>query len=215
MKRPSRFGKFYFMGRHAKAEKGEKLKKFRHGEIKEIILSSLGISVLLAGTFLVTPNFPIVFASLLKMIEEIKGLKIPKWKVKRVLRELEKKQLVELERKGYEVYVKVKEGSRVEILRYSLKELLALKKKKAWGGKWFLATFDVPEKERIKRYHLRKFLKEIGFYPYQQSVYVFPYECKKEIELVKKIVEGAKYLNYIVAESLERETELKTYYGLK
>jgi len=60
---------------------------------------------------------------------------------------------------------------------------------KKWDGKWFIVVFDVPEVERNKRNFLRKFLNEIGFFLYQQSVYVFPYECEEEIKLVKRIVE--------------------------
>ena len=41
------------------------------------------------------------------------------------------------------------------------------------------SNFDVPEEERNKRYYLKTFLKE-WFYQYQQSVYVFPYECEKK-----------------------------------
>lgn len=190
--------------------------KFDYGELKKIVLAALGIGLVLGGSVLVTPNFPIVLGTLLKAIEELRGIKIPRWKLRRVLKQLEKRQLIDLVRDKEEVFVKVKDKDNVEIVKYSIKELLDLKKrKKRWEGRWFLVVFDVPEKERIKRYFLRKFLKEIGFYPYQQSVYVFPHECKREIDLIKKIVEGGKYANYIIAESLEKEEFLKEYFNLK
>jgi CRISPR-associated endonuclease Cas2 len=77
-----------------------------------------------------------------------------------------------------------------------------------------MVVFDVPEIERKKRNYLRGFLREIGFYPYNQSVYVYPYECEKEIALIKKIVEGGKYISYIIAERLEKEDQLKIFFGL-
>lgn len=52
----------------------------------------------------------------------------------------------------------------------------------------------------------------MGFYRYQKSVYVFPYECEKEIALIKKIIEGAKYMKYIVADKIEDEEEIKKHY---
>lgn len=189
-------------------------KKFRPNELKQYILAALGISLVLGGSIFITPNFPIILGGILKIIEEFKGIKIPKEKAKRVLKQLEKKKLIHIERKGEEIFVTVKNKDDVSILKYSLRELLALKKKKKWQGKWFIVVFDVPEEERNKRNYLRSFLKEIGFYPYNQSVYVFPYECEKEIGLIKKIVEGGKYMSYIVAEKLERESQLKTYFGL-
>ncbi len=188
--------------------------KFKKGEIAKIILATLGIGVVLGGSVFISPNFPIVLGGLIKLVEEIKGIKLPKLKVKRTLEKLEKKKIIDLERKGDEIYVKVKDKWNVELIKYSIASLLDLKKKKEWSKKWFMVIFDVPEEERNKRDYLRRFLKEIGFYPYQQSVYVYPYECEKEVELLRKIVEGGKYLNYIIAEKIERENELKTFFNL-
>lgn len=197
-----------------KAKKEKKERKYKPNELKQYVLAALGIGVVLGGSVFFTPNFPIILGSILRIIEEIKGIKIPKKKIQRVLKQLEEKQLIQLERKGDEVFVMVKNKDDVSILKYSLREILNLKKKKDWKGKWFMVVFDVPEPERKKRNYLRGFLREIGFYPYNQSVYVFPYECEKEISLIKKIVEGGKYINYIIAEKLEHENQLKIHFHL-
>lgn len=196
--------------------KGDKIKgKFKSGQLKEIVLATIGVGVVLGGSVLITPNFPIVIGLFMKLIEEVKGVKLPRHKVNRVLRSLEEKEIIELEKKDNEVFVKIKDGYHVEIIKYSIKSLLEIKRKnQRWSGKWFLVVFDVPEEQRNKRNYLRRFLKEIGFYSYQQSVYVFPYECEKEIVLIKKIVEGGKYISYIVADRLEHEQAVKIKYGL-
>ena len=187
----------------------------KHGELRQAVLSALGLSILLGGTFLVTPNFPIIYATIVGLIQELTKKNIPPKKIIRVFRNLERNKIVYLEEKNGEVYVHLKSGFTPIILKYSLQPLLELKqKKKKWNGKWFLVAFDVPEKERNKRIYLRKYLKYIGFYPYQQSVYIFPYECEKEIGLIKKIVEGAKYISYVIAEKIENEKEVKVYFGL-
>ncbi len=188
--------------------------KFKPNDIKKLILAGIGISIVLGGSIFITPNFPIILGYLLKLIKEFKGVKIPKKKVRRVLKQLEKKEIIEMEQIGNEVYVKIKDDRNIEIMKYSIKALLELKKKKKWQRKWFLVVFDVPEKQRNKRDYLRKLLRDVGFYPYQQSVYVFPYECEEEIELIKRIVESGKYLRYIVAERVEQEAELKIKFGL-
>ena len=180
-----------------------KQEKFNKGEIREMILGALGVSILLGGTFLVTPNFPIVYASILGLIKEFGKKEPSKRQVKRALKELEKKEIVSIEKKGDEVYVSLKGWISPQVLKYSLKGILEYKrKKKTWKGKWFLVIFDVPEKQRNKRDYLRRFLHYVGFYAYQQSVYIFPYECKEEVALIKKIVEGGKYITYVVAESI-------------
>ena len=58
-------------------------------------------------------------------------------------------------------------------------------------------------------------IKDIGFYQYQKSVYIFPYECEREVALIRKIIEGGKYLSYIVADKIEYEERLKTYFNLR
>jgi len=189
--------------------------KFKSGELRQIILAGLGIGLVLGGSVILSPNFPIILGGLMKIVEEIKGMKIPKTKIRRALKRLEKRKIIALDQKDEGVEVRVLEGGKVEVLKYSIKRLLELKsKKKKWRRKWFLVIFDVPEEERNKRDYLRDFLREIGFYQYQQSVYVYPYECEKEVDLIKKIVEGGKYISYIVAEKLERENLLRKQFGL-
>ena len=47
---------------------------------------------ILGGTVLITPNFPIILGTFIKLIEEIKGIKLPKLKVKRTLTTIGKKE---------------------------------------------------------------------------------------------------------------------------
>jgi CRISPR-associated endonuclease Cas2 len=136
-------------------------------------------------------------------------------KVLRTLKNLEKKQIISLEEKDDKVFVYLKDKNHPKIVEYSIKKLLDFKKKeKKWDGRWFMVFFDVPEIQRNKREYLRRYLKELGFYQYQKSVYIFPYECEKEVSLIKKIVEGAKYMKYIIAERIEEENKIKKYFGL-
>jgi len=200
--------------RKTKLIKASSENHYKHRQLREIVLAALGMSVLIGG-IMITPNFPIILGSIISLIKDFKRKDIPVAKVKRVLKNLEKKEIIHLEIKGGEVYVYLKNWFTPSTVKYSLQAILDLKKrKKEWKGKWFLVMFDVPEIQRNKRIYLRNFLKYIGFYQYQKSVYLFPYECEKEIALVKKIVEGAKYMSYIIAEKIENEQAAKTYFNL-
>ena len=206
---------FYMADKYLRTKTRSENDSFKHGELRKTVLSVIGLSILLTGTFLVTPNFPIIYSGIAGLIKEFTKKKVPHTKLKRVLNNLEKKDILYLEEKDGQIFVHLKSGFTPVILKYSLQPLLELKKKKQkWDGKWFLVFFDVPEVQRLKRDYLRKFLKTIGFYPYQKSVYIFPYECEKEIGLIKKIVEGAKYINYIIADKIENEKVIKTYFNL-
>ncbi len=153
--------------------------------------------------------------SLQDLLKSIKTYQEKNKKLLRVLKTLEKKEILDLQEKEGKVLVYLKNENHPKIIEYSIKSLLEFKKKnKQWNGKWFLVFFDVPEAQRNKRNYLRKFLIELGFYQYQKSVYLFPYECEKEVDLIKKIVEGAKYMKYIIAEKIEDETRVKIYFNL-
>lgn len=189
--------------------------KMKSWELRDLIFTTLGLSLVVGGT-IITPNFPIILGMLIKVIQEIRGIKIPKKKIRRVLRNLEKKEIIYIEEKDDKVFVHIKDFWNESILQYSIRAILDFKKKKRlWNGKWFLVFFDVPETQRVKRDKLRKFLKKLGFYQYQQSVYLFPYECEKEVLLIKRILEAGKYIKYIIAEQIEDEEQAKIYFQLK
>jgi len=150
------------------------------------------------------------------LLKSVKTLQEKKTKINRALQSLEKKDILNLQEKNGKVTVYLKNENHPKIIEYSIKSLLDFKRKeKKWNGKWFFVFFDVPEIQRNKRNYLRKFLIKLGFYPYQKSVYIFPYECEREVELIKKIVEGAKYIKYIIAEKIEEETDAKEYFKLQ
>jgi len=192
---------------------------FKYGELTKAILSYIAESLLTAysagerrrGLSLTSI---IEVADLL--LASIKNKKEREKKVWRALKNLEKKEIIDIVEEDDKVYVTVKDNNHPKIIEYSIKILLDFKlKKKKWNGKWFIVFFDVPEIQRNKRDLLRRFLKRLGFYPYQQSVYIFPYECEEEVKLIRKIIEAAKYIRYVVAEKIEGEEEVKRFFNLE
>lgn len=159
------------------------------------------------------PNIYFTLGKIIKIILEDKKLK--EKQIKKAIFDLKKRKLIDIIQKENEVLVILKEKGKNRVIKYSIKLLLDLKKKqKEWKNLWVAVFFDVPENERKKRDYLRKFLKMIGFYPYQKSVYLFPYECKKEIDLIKKVVDGGEYIKYLIAKEIEDEEKVKKYFNL-
>jgi len=52
---------------------------------------------------------------------------------------------------------------------------------RAWDGKWHIALFDVPEKQRQQRNVLREFLKRLGFGKLFESTWVSPFPLLGEV----------------------------------
>ncbi|MBM3250634.1 MAG: CRISPR-associated endonuclease Cas2 [Candidatus Nealsonbacteria bacterium] len=83
-----------------------------------------------------------------------------------------------------------------------------------WDGEWRLVIFDIPENFRKGRDALRDKLKEIGFYELQKSVFVFPYECKSEIDFIIEFFNLRKYVRFGIMNSIDNELHLKKIFNL-
>lgn len=189
--------------------------KLKKGELYWLIIKSIGLALVSGGGSPLRPTLPVLIESIAETIKELRKLNVKEEKIRKSLEKLEKREMIELIEKDDKVYVLLRDNGKEKILKYSIKAILDFKKKeKIWDGKWFFVFFDVPEIQRNKRNKLRVFLKQLGFYQYQKSVYIFPYECKKEIALIKRIVEGAKYMKYIIAEKIEDESKFKAVFDL-
>jgi len=91
---------------------------------------------------------------------------------------------------------------------------MEIKKPKVWDKKWRMVMFDIPEKHKKSREALRGALKRLGFYEYQKSVLIHPYECKNEIDFTVELFNIRPYVRIITATSLDNELHLKKLFDL-
>lgn len=105
------------------------------------------------------------------------------------------------------------EDGKKKTLTYQIENIKIAPMKK-WDGKWRIVLFDVPEKSRFIRDALRRILIRVGFFEYQKSVFVYPFECKDEIDFIIEFFYARPYTRFIVAESLDNEFHLKKHFEL-
>lgn len=86
--------------------------------------------------------------------------------------------------------------------------------RKDWDGQWRLVIFDIPEKIKWGRNALRRKIKELGFYELQKSVFVFPYECKDEIDFIIEFFGIRKYVRFGILKEIDNEKHLRTIFKL-
>jgi len=92
---------------------------------------------------------------------------------------------------------------------------LEIAKQKKWDKKWRLVIFDIAQIKKIYREAFRGKLKDLGFRSLQKSVWVHPYECQVEIELLKDFFGlSDKELRLIVAQSIGIDEEFKKEFRL-
>src|SRR3989344_3310537 len=89
-------------------------------------------------------------------------------------------------------------------LAYAQEKLrLQDKKPRRWDRRYRLIIFDIPEKRRKTREHLRLVMRDIGFLRIQDSAWVFPYDCEEFVALLKADLHIGKDVLYAVIEEIE------------
>lgn len=114
-------------------------------------------------------------------------------------------------RDGTVTFVLSKNGKKVA-LRYNLDEIVIPRVK--WDKKWRIVMFDIPERLKKIRESLRYHLKRVGFIELQRSVFVFPFDCKKEIEYILEFYNIKKFVSIVVAHEIDNELHLKNKFDL-
>ncbi len=107
------------------------------------------------------------------------------------------------------VYFEVTRKGRYKALKYILKNKLKNKEKEKWDRKWRLFIFDIPEKKSILRERLRENLQLLGFKYLQKSVWVTPYDIRKELGIVVDYLNIKSYVHFMVVEVLEDDGWLR------
>ncbi|MDI6591525.1 MAG: CRISPR-associated endonuclease Cas2 [Patescibacteria group bacterium] len=148
----------------------------------------------------------------------IKGLtkawqKIDQQKLKREIQALYRSKLVELKENpdGTFTMILANKG-KLKALNYYFAEMKI--KKDNWDGKWRLVIFDIPEKIKKARNALREKLKSLGFYELQKSVFIFPYECKDEIDFLIEFFNLRKFVRYGILETIDNDLHLREIFKL-
>ena len=94
-------------------------------------------------------------------------------------------------------------------------DTLQLDMKQKWDRKWRMVVFDIPEYKKAARDALRSKLKTLGLYPVQDSVFVTPYNCEKEIDFICSVFDlDRNCILIFYVDHFEGEEKLKHYFKI-
>ena len=125
----------------------------------------------------------------------------------------EERSFFKSEKKNGKIFYRLTPIGCRQINRYRFKTLKISNKK--WDGWWRIIVFDIPEEKRVGRDALRRKLKFLGFYSLQKSVFIHPFQCEREIEILGDYFNVSEYIEFFLARSIgRREKELKGLFGL-
>lgn len=153
------------------------LKKPKGAIARDILL---GIAA--AGILMVAATSPFFIVNLLRAFK--RGNLYKRDQVRNTFNRLRKQGCITMRKEGKQLYISLTEKGRWEAGLYQINHL-KIKKPKRWSKKWYVVIFDIPHDQRVKREALRGFFKRLGLSQLQKSVWVYPYDCKDEIYLLR------------------------------
>ncbi|OGZ76833.1 MAG: hypothetical protein A3G45_02460 [Candidatus Staskawiczbacteria bacterium RIFCSPLOWO2_12_FULL_37_15] len=178
--------------------------KARYGEITKdtlLILAVVGILAIAATS----PFFLINIARWLikhKKYSKNGGGDIDEAGLAKSLWGLNKNKIIIIKKQKDKFTVRLTEKGK-KIVKEILFDGMSIEKQKIWDKKWRIVIFDIPErKRRHMRDAMRHKLQTIGFYQLQKSVWVHPYPCEKEIQLLCEVFKINPFVNIITAEKI-------------
>lgn len=170
-----------------------------------------------SGTLLLSSLFAPNVAQLLKPLMRWRKNwdKIDRRRINEAVKRLNQKRLVNLVEREGKIYVEITVAGKKLVKDYDYDDL-KLPDEKIWNKKWHLLTFDIPEKKQKERRAFSKKLKDLGFYPLQESVFIYPYNCKDEIDFICGFLSIEQHVNYFIVDAVDKnEGDLRRFFNLK
>jgi DNA-binding transcriptional regulator PaaX len=186
--------------------------KYYFRKAKSEIVKDFLYWLMISGAVAVAAGSPYFGVNLWKAFKRRK--KYESKKIYDVFYRLKRRNCIEIKNRGYQVYISLTEKGKKEAGWLQI-NALKIKKPKKWDKKWRIVIFDIAQLKKIQREAFRGKLKELGFKPLQKSVWIHPFDCKDEIELLKDFFGlTEKEVRLIVSPDIGKEKELRKIFRL-
>ena len=163
---------------------------------------------MIIGLTVAFPTAPLALAPLFIDRRKFQG-----YRFNQTVKRLKKQKMVEFVMQEGRMVLKITEAGRVRALSYKIDDI-RIEKPKKWDKKWRMVVFDIPEKEKVLRDAFRTKLKEMGFFQFQESVWVHPYPCLDQVEFIRELLYVSVNARYVVAQRIEDDEDLRKHFEL-
>jgi hypothetical protein len=116
---------------------------------------------------------------------------------------LKRKGYIEWDRTGQELLLHITQKGKNKVAQLNFQTMMVSPSKK-WDGQWWLVLADVPQESRRQEDMLRRKLKEMNFYPFQRSVWIYPYSPRTEVEIVSKFYQIERFVTTMRIDEVEK-----------
>src|SRR3989338_1908121 len=174
------------------------------------IIRALGMGI---GITIALSNRRTSYGMTKLLVKKIFGLNKKPKNISSYFLKLRKKKLIEFEEQSHCTKIVLTERGQDIFLRFNYEEL-EIKKPKIWDRNFRVIVFDIPENKRRARNSLREKLKELGCVKFNDSVWVYPFQCQKEIDFIANYWGVGKYVHFILARDITNREILERNFNL-
>lgn len=183
--------------------KKNKLRKrrFRIGEDEKEIIKIVGLGLLVLGS-IVFPGLPVALQPIFKRRRK-KGFQ-------KILKNLEEKGVIFL---GGEKIRLTKKGLNLQ-KEIELNEI-SIGEPDKWDKTWRLVSYDIPDEYKKERDWFRQTLERLGFEKMQESLWVYPHECKEEIAVIAQSLKISPHIIVMATDQLPNQEKWQKRFDIK
>ena len=152
----------------------------------------------------------------LKIVKEVSDewRDINKQSTNRAIQALYESNLVEQkENNDGTITIVLNEDGKERALTYQVRKI-RVSRPNIWDKKWWVVLFDIPEHDRESRDAFRDHLDDMGFLCLQKSVWVYPFNCKNEIDFIVESLAIKKHVRLIIADHIDNVEHIKQFFNL-
>jgi DNA-binding transcriptional regulator PaaX len=165
-----------------------------------------------AGAISIAATSPYFLVNFLKSYRRWK--KYPKKRIQSTFYNLKKAGLIQIEKRGRQIYIHLTKEGRKKAGMFQI-DNLRIQKPKKWDKEWRLVIFDISELKKTQREAFRGKLKDLGFSLLQRSVWIQPFDCRAEIELLREFFGlSENEIRLVVAKNIGVDKKLKEFFRL-
>jgi len=187
--------------------------KYYFRKPKSAITKDILNFLFIAGAVYVAASSPYFVVNLWKNYRKFG--RYPQRKFSDSFQNLRRQGLIKIEKKNHQIYISLTEKGKAKAGWMQI-DTLKIKRPKKWDRKWRIVIFDIAQLKKIYREALRGKLKELGFVPLQKSVWIYPFDCRDEINLLKNFFGlSDKELRLIIAQEIGDKKPLLKHFSLK
>ncbi len=192
-----------------------RLNEFLNSGTTEAKISNVALAVLAIASL---PVLVMIAAGMGNAVQVFKQFntskKFNKNQIRDSLNHLRREKLIEyVTEKNGKTLVRITKKGKAKLRIFDI-ELIKIKKPKKWDGKWRLVMFDIPMRFTKGREALRYHLRDLGFYQFQKSAWIYPYVCEDEIIYIADFFGVGKFVEILTVENISREEKLKNHFRL-